>query len=126
LRDRFVGGADDRPSAANWADRRAGSNHHLYARGELAEVDRGVGHVITESPICRETETLLKFMSEIGKFTAERALPPGRANQKRRAEFATSIVTAIGRGAEFKNGRHLAAGCGLLPRLFLERVTHQR
>lgn len=31
---------------------------------------------------------------------------------------ATAIVAAIGDGAEFKNGRHLAAWVGLVPRQF--------
>ena len=35
------------------------------------------------------------------------------------AKTATAIVAAIGDGAEFKNGRHLAAWVGLVPRQFL-------
>ena len=31
---------------------------------------------------------------------------------------ATAIVAAVGNGAEFKNGRHLAAWVGLVPRQF--------
>jgi transposase len=34
------------------------------------------------------------------------------------AKTATAIVAAIGDGSEFKNGRHLAAWIGLVPRQF--------
>ena len=60
----------------------------------VAEVDRDIQYVFRESAACRR----LAKMGGIGPL------------------ISTALVAAVGNGHEFKNGRHLAAWLGLVPR----------
>jgi len=60
----------------------------------IAEVDREIEHVFRESAACQR----LAKMGGIGPL------------------ISTALVAAVGNATEFKNGRHMAAWLGLVPR----------
>jgi len=71
-------------------------DHYLYLNERIEQQDRKIKQWVKENDLCQ----LLKTVPGIGDMTA------------------SQLVMEVGNGAEFKNGRHMAAWLGLVPRQY--------
>jgi transposase len=71
-------------------------DHYLYLNDHVAQQDKKIKQWVKQNSLCQ----LLKSVLGIGDMTA------------------SQLVMEVGNGAEFKNGQHMAAWLGLVPRQY--------
>jgi transposase len=71
-------------------------DHYLYLNEHVTQQEQKIKLWVKQNSLCQ----LLKTVPEIGDMTA------------------SQLVMEVGNGAEFKNGRHMAAWLGLVPRQY--------
>ena len=71
-------------------------DHYLYLNEHIAQQDQKIKQWVKQNELCQR----LKTIPGIGDMTA------------------SQLVMEVGNGAEFKNGRHMAAWLGLVPRQY--------
>ena len=88
------------------------NRHIAFLERELAELDGGIGHAIDASPVCCETEALLKSVPGIGDLTARTLLAqlPELGTIGRHQLAALVGIAPINRDTGLMRGRRSIAG----------------